>query len=156
MGGLYTSPARSSAPKVGWRHARDEGARTARRWRWARSWLTLRLAVGAVAVQSSAWSRLTSDSRCRHQRPGAQAWRGRADRLRGGLRGLLRRWPCGADAAAVWARGPAIVLELLLFPIGYSMATSGLGRSGSWCMALGLAGAGSLLAPSTRAALGIR
>lgn len=52
-----------------------------------------------------------------------------------------------------WARGPAIVIELLLLPIGYTMATGGLGWLGVLVMAAGLAGAATLLAPSTRAAL---
>ncbi len=54
-----------------------------------------------------------------------------------------------------WARGPAIVLELLLLPIGYSMFSAGLWL-GVVVMAVGLCGAGTLLAPSTRAALGMR
>jgi hypothetical protein len=52
-----------------------------------------------------------------------------------------------------WARGPAIVLELLLLPIGYSMATNGLSWVGVVVMLIGLVGATALLAPSTRAAL---
>jgi hypothetical protein len=55
-----------------------------------------------------------------------------------------------------WARGPAIVLELLLVPIGYSMASNGLPWVGVPVLLLGLTGAGLLLAPSTRAALGLR
>jgi hypothetical protein len=54
-----------------------------------------------------------------------------------------------------WARGPAIVLQLLLLPIGYSMVTTGLWL-GAAVIAVGLCGAGTLLAPSTRAALGMR
>jgi hypothetical protein len=54
-----------------------------------------------------------------------------------------------------WARGPAIVLQLLLLPIGYSMVTTGLWL-GVAVIAVGLSGAGTLLAPSTRAALGMR
>jgi hypothetical protein len=55
-----------------------------------------------------------------------------------------------------WARGPAIVLELLMLPIGYSMISSGLVWLGIPVMLLGLCGAGALLAPATRAALGLR
>ena len=55
-----------------------------------------------------------------------------------------------------WARGPAIVLQLLLLPIGYTMATGGLWWLGLVVMAVGLCGAGTLLAPATRAALGMR
>jgi hypothetical protein len=55
-----------------------------------------------------------------------------------------------------WARGPAIVVQLLLLPIGYTMATGGLGWVGLVVMAVGLCGAGTLLAPPTRAALGMK
>jgi hypothetical protein len=55
-----------------------------------------------------------------------------------------------------WARGPAIVLELLMLPIGYSMISTGLVWLGIPVMLLGIGGAGTLLAPATRAALGLR
>lgn len=55
-----------------------------------------------------------------------------------------------------WARGPAIVLELLLLPVGYYMATGGVPLLGIPIMAIGLATAIALLAPSTREALGAR
>jgi hypothetical protein len=55
-----------------------------------------------------------------------------------------------------WARGPAIVLEMLFIPIGYYMTTGGLAWLGLPVMALGLVGAGLLLAPSTRTALGLK
>lgn len=55
-----------------------------------------------------------------------------------------------------WARGPAIVLQLLLLPIGYYMITGGQALIGVPVMIIGLAGAATLLAPSTRAALGVR
>lgn len=54
-----------------------------------------------------------------------------------------------------WARGPAIVLQLLLLPIGYTMATGGAAWLGVPAILLGLAGSGALLAPATRAALGM-
>ena len=54
-----------------------------------------------------------------------------------------------------WARGPAIVLELLLLPIGYTMISGGLAYVGIPVMVCGLFGAGLLLAPATRAALGL-
>lgn len=54
-----------------------------------------------------------------------------------------------------WARGPAIVLELLLVPIGYTMVSGGLRWVGVPVMVIGVFGAGLLLAPSTRAALGL-
>lgn len=55
-----------------------------------------------------------------------------------------------------WARGPAIVLQLLLLPIGYTMLTGGAAWLGLPALACGLAGAASLLAPATRAALSVR
>jgi len=55
-----------------------------------------------------------------------------------------------------WARGPAIVLQMLMLPVGYYMITGGVAWLGLPVMAVGLAGAAALLAPATRAALGIR
>ncbi|GAA5183438.1 hypothetical protein GCM10023322_22720 [Rugosimonospora acidiphila] len=54
-----------------------------------------------------------------------------------------------------WARGPSIVLELLMVPIGYYMVAGGATWIGVPVMILGLLGAGLLLAPSSREALGI-
>ena len=54
-----------------------------------------------------------------------------------------------------WARGPAIVLELLLLPIGYTMISGGLAYVGIPVMLVGIVGAGLLLAPATRTALGL-
>jgi hypothetical protein len=55
-----------------------------------------------------------------------------------------------------WARGPAIVLDLLLLPIGYSLVTSGLAIIGIPVLLLAGATVALLLAPATRAALGAR
>lgn len=54
-----------------------------------------------------------------------------------------------------WARGLAIVLELLLLLLGYTMISGGAAWAGIPLMALGLGGAVLLLAPSSREALGI-
>jgi hypothetical protein len=54
-----------------------------------------------------------------------------------------------------WARGPAIVLELLMVPIGFYMVSGGAAVVGIPVLVLGLVGAGLLLAPSSREALGI-
>lgn len=54
-----------------------------------------------------------------------------------------------------WARGIAIVLELLLLLLGYTMITGGAAWAGIPLMALSLGGAALLLAPSSREALGI-
>jgi hypothetical protein len=53
------------------------------------------------------------------------------------------------------ARGPAIVLEMLMMPMGYYMVVGGLAWLGVPMIVLGLLGAGLLLAPSTRTALGL-
>ena len=52
-----------------------------------------------------------------------------------------------------WARGPALVLELLLIPIGWSIATNGVAALGAVLIVIGLAGIGTLIAPATRAGL---
>lgn len=54
-----------------------------------------------------------------------------------------------------WARGPAIVLEMLLIPLAYYMITGGVPLIGVPVLLVGLLGAGLLLAPSTRTALGM-
>ncbi len=54
-----------------------------------------------------------------------------------------------------WARGAAIVLELLMVLVGGTLISSGLAWAGVPVVALGLIGAGLLLAPSSREALGI-
>jgi hypothetical protein len=54
-----------------------------------------------------------------------------------------------------WARGPAVVLELMLLPIGWFMISGGLVWLGVPVFALGLLGAGLLVTPATREALGV-
>jgi hypothetical protein len=54
-----------------------------------------------------------------------------------------------------WARGPAVVLELMLLPIGWFMISGGLAWLGVPVFLLGLLGAGLLVAPTTREALGV-
>jgi hypothetical protein len=53
------------------------------------------------------------------------------------------------------ARGPAIVLEMLMIPMGYYMIVAGLVWLGVPTMIFGLAGSVLLLAPSTRTSLGL-
>jgi hypothetical protein len=55
-----------------------------------------------------------------------------------------------------WARGPAVVMELMLLPIGWYMVSGGLAWLGVPVFALGLLGAGLLIAPATREALGVQ
>lgn len=54
------------------------------------------------------------------------------------------------------ARGPAVVLELMLLAIGYFMIKAALPWLGVPVMLLGLVSAGLLVTPSAREALGIR
>jgi hypothetical protein len=56
--------------------------------------------------------------------------------------GALRRRP--------WVRGPALVLQLLLLPIGWTMVSTGLGWLGVPVMLLAGCAAAALIAPSTR------
>ena len=70
--------------------------------------------------------------------------------LLGGVFGLLS---AALSRQRRWARGPAFVLELLLLPIGYSIATSGPPAVGVALIVIGLAGLATLIAPATRAAL---
>ncbi|MDT5035276.1 MAG: hypothetical protein QOE03_461 [Micromonosporaceae bacterium] len=52
-----------------------------------------------------------------------------------------------------WARGPAVVAELMLVPIGWYLASGGQVWPGVAVLALSLVGAGLLVAPTTREAL---
>jgi hypothetical protein len=65
----------------------------------------------------------------------------------------LLAWQLHARRA--WARGLAIVLQLLLLPIGYSILRGGAPIIGIPMIVIGLAGAGLLLTRSSREALGI-
>ncbi|HEX6967316.1 MAG TPA: hypothetical protein VF174_00585 [Micromonosporaceae bacterium] len=72
-----------------------------------------------------------------------------------------------AGAVALWAlavglgrcrpaaRAPAIVLQLMLFPVGYFMTEAGLGWLGLPLIGLGLLVCGLLLSPPTNRALGM-
>jgi hypothetical protein len=55
-----------------------------------------------------------------------------------------------------WARGPAIVLQLLLAAIGYYMIQGGLPLVGVVVLLLAVTGVGLLLAPASRESLGAR
>jgi hypothetical protein len=54
-----------------------------------------------------------------------------------------------------WARGAAIVLQLIMVLTGYTLISSGLPWLGVPVMAVAATGAALLLAPSSREALGI-
>jgi hypothetical protein len=66
---------------------------------------------------------------------------------------VLLAWQLRARRA--WARGAAIVTQLLLLPIGYTILSGGAPVIGIPMIVIGLAGAGLLLARSSREALGI-
>ena len=70
----------------------------------------------------------------------------------GALLGLLGYWLLRGHRAA---RGPAVVLELMLLPVGYYMIQAGVVWAGVLAIALGLAVCGLLIAPATRQSLGI-
>jgi hypothetical protein len=53
-----------------------------------------------------------------------------------------------------WARGPAIVLHMLLFPFGLASISSHEPLLGAFALVLGAFGAAVLLAPATRIAVG--
>jgi hypothetical protein len=54
-----------------------------------------------------------------------------------------------------WARGPAVVLQLMLLPVGWYMVSGGLAWLGVPVFLLGLVCAALLVAPATRTALGV-
>lgn len=67
------------------------------------------------------------------------------------LAGLARAlWRCRAGA-----RGPAVVLQLMLLAIGYYMTQGGLAWLGIPVIALGLVVCGLLITPATTRALGL-
>jgi hypothetical protein len=53
-----------------------------------------------------------------------------------------------------WARGPAIVLHMLMLPFGIALASGGQPLLGVLGLLVGLAGTVLLLAPATRIAVG--
>ncbi|HEX7744445.1 MAG TPA: hypothetical protein VF462_04185 [Micromonosporaceae bacterium] len=71
--------------------------------------------------------------------------------------GAVALWLLGGALAnrRAAARAPAIVLQLMLLPIGYYMTTGGMGWLGLPLMALGLVVCGLLLSPPTARALGL-
>lgn len=72
--------------------------------------------------------------------------------------GALALWLLGGALAArrAPARAPAIVLQLMLLPIGYYMTMGGIGWLGLPLMALGLLVCGLLLSPPATRAFGLR
>jgi hypothetical protein len=73
------------------------------------------------------------------------------------LGGALLLWALGAALGRrrAGARAPAIVLQLMLLPIGYYMVQGGLGWLGVPLAALGLLVCALLVSPPTTRALGV-
>ncbi|WBB79395.1 hypothetical protein O7606_25070 [Micromonospora sp. WMMD882] len=71
--------------------------------------------------------------------------------------GAVALWALGSGLARrrAGARAPAIVLQLMLLPIGWYMIQGGLGWLGAPLMALGVGVCALLLAPATTRALGL-
>ncbi|MEU4568076.1 hypothetical protein [Micromonospora sp. NPDC023956] len=71
--------------------------------------------------------------------------------------GALALWALGTALTRrrVGARAPAIVLQLMLLPIGWYMIQGGLGWLGVPLMALGVGVCALLLAPATTRAFGL-
>ncbi|OZV82471.1 hypothetical protein CA850_09345 [Micromonospora echinospora] len=71
--------------------------------------------------------------------------------------GALALWALGTALTRrrAGARAPAIVLQLMLLPIGWYMIQGGLGWLGVPLMALGVGVCALLLAPATTRALGL-
>ena len=112
-------------------------------------WLLAAEAVALVALcVYVAWQLGTSSSQSRGSGAATLAFAV----LCAALVGWLAR---SLGAQRSWARGPAIVIEILLLPLGYYMIQGGAAWAGIPSMLAGLFGAGLLLAPSTRASLGI-
>lgn len=72
--------------------------------------------------------------------------------------GAVLLWVLGAALAArrAAARAPAVVLQLMLFPVGYYMVQGGLPWLGIPLVALGATVCGLLVTASTARALGVR
>ena len=114
--------------------------------------ITLRAVVWLLAAESAAFAALGGLLIYGDLTGGAQTVQGAVGvtiytALVAGAFGLLA-WALHRRKG--WARGPAIVLHMLMLPIGYTMLTNGQPALGVVTMVLGLLGAGLLLAPSTR------
>jgi hypothetical protein len=114
--------------------------------RWA-IWILLFEAVAILVIVAFEVYANNSATSLAHEARGAAGPVGYAVVL------ALLAWQLRARRA--WARGAAIVTQLLLLPIGYTILSSGAPVIGIPMIVIGLAGAGLLLARSSREALGI-
>jgi peptidoglycan/LPS O-acetylase OafA/YrhL len=114
--------------------------------RWA-IWLLLAEALAILAIVAFELYDNYPSTSLAHEARGAAGPVGYAVVL------ALLGWQLRARRA--WARGAGIVTQLLLLPIGYTIAGGGAPALGVPMILVGLAGAGLLLARSSREALGI-
>jgi hypothetical protein len=115
---------------------------------WAVRLLAVQAVAVAVATGWAGWAAATTSSISASSAAGTTVFAALMAVILGGLAFALGR-------LRPWARGPAIVIEMLMIPMGYYMATGGVAWIGVLMMVIGLVGAGLLLAPSTRTALGL-
>ncbi len=118
--------------------------------------VTLRIAVWLLAAESVALGSLAGLLLYGDLRGGAQRQQG-AIGVIGYVLVLaavlaLLAWALGGRRG--WARGPAIVLHMLLLPFGVAFATSGQPLIGAIAILASLGGCVALLAPGTRVAVG--
>jgi hypothetical protein len=117
--------------------------------RWGTRVLMIEAAALAVLTIISIWAAITSSNVSTSSAAATPAFAAIYAAVLGGLGYALSR-------RKALARGPAIVLEMLMLPMGYYMIVAGLGWLGVPTLIFGLAGSVLLLAPSTRTALGLR
>jgi hypothetical protein len=118
--------------------------------------LTLRIAVWLIAAEAGALGLLAVVLLIGDLRGGAQTQQGALGVIAyvlviGAVLGLLSR---ALHARRAWARGPAIVLHMLMIPFGIALATGGNPLLGALGLLVGIAGTVVLLAPATRIAVG--
>lgn len=127
--------------------ARSPGA-GGRSLRWAIRILYVEAAITALLLLVSIWAALATENVGPSSAAATPAFAALCAFILGGLGYALSR-------GKAFARSPAIVLEMLMLPMGFYMIDAGLIWVGVPTMIFGLAGAAFLLAPSTRTALGL-
>lgn len=124
--------------------SRDVG----RNLRWAIRLLYAETVATGVVTLLTLWLAIASDSIGVASAVATVAFAALCAAILGGLAAALAR-------GKGLARGPAILVHMLLIPIGGYMIAGGIAWLGVPVLLVGLLGAGLLLAPSTRTALGL-